>query len=110
MRPSELVRDTGMSAQAVGYWLPRMVDRGTALRIELEGVVYYSSQPILHSDEIDNVLNAVFEAVLENYDEFFVFGQAGVPSDELIKNNIAKSLNMYCISFKNLDRDESKDT
>jgi len=108
MRPSELVRDTGMSAQAVGYWLPRMVSRGTALRVEVEGVIYYSSQPILHSEELDNVLDAVFEALFENYSDFFVFGQSDVTAEDLIKNNIAKSLNMYCILIKTLDSKGSK--
>ncbi len=83
-----------------------MIRKGTLLELHVDGVTLYASQPILHSGDLEGVLNTIFTVVLENVDEFFVFDQAGVEVADVIKTNIAKALKMYCLTVRDLDKDD----
>ena len=83
-----------------------MIKKGTLLELHVDGVTLYASQPILHSGDLEGVLNTIFKVVLEDVDEFFVFDQAEVEVAEVIKTNIAKVLKMYCLTVRDIDKDD----
>lgn len=106
LKQSELAAATGLRHTSVKYWLPRMIKKGTLLELHVDGVTLYASQPILHSGDLEGVLNTIFKVVLENVDDFFVFDQAEVEVADVIKTNIAKVLKMYCLTVRDLDKDD----
>jgi len=103
LKQSELARCTGLRVTSVKYWLPRMIKKGTLLKLEVDGSTLFASQPILHSGELEAVLNTVFKVVLDNVEEFFVFNQAEAEVADVIKTNIAKSLKLYCLSVRDFN-------
>lgn len=102
MRACEVAERTGLTAQGVSYWLPRMIRRGLLLSDLIEGERYYFPQPVLLCDGLREALEALYTTVLQKHGDMFVFDQADVPADELMKSCMVKSLKLFCFRIKDL--------
>jgi len=91
----DIAEATGLSKQNVAYWLPRMIASGVLLSSDQDGTTFYEPQPILTSKELQDLLDNIYGTVLENHEDFFVTDQADCPAEDVLRNNILKSLRIF---------------
>jgi len=103
LRMVDIAGATGMSKSHISYWLPRMISSGVLLSSEKDGTTLYEPQPILTSPELQDLLDNIFGLVLENYEDFFVIDQADCPAEDVLRNNILKSLRLFSLRVRDLE-------
>lgn len=102
---SDIARKTELTAQLVAYWLPKMVEKGTLLKVNGDdGAVRYQPQPILLADWIQAELGELYTACVERSDEFFVFDQATVDVPSVVRACISQSLRLFCVEVTKLSK------
>jgi len=104
MTMSEIARKTELSVQVVSYWLPRMVEKGTLLKVVDDGAVRYQPQPILLCDWIQEELGGLYTGCVERSEEFFKFDQAATDAPSVVRACIAQSLKLFCLEVRKLSK------
>jgi hypothetical protein len=102
LRMAGIAEATGLSKPTVKYWLPRMIKSGVLLSFEENGITFYEPQPIVNCPELQDALEDIYSQILDNPEEFFITDQAECSAEEVLRNNILKSLEMYSMKVRNL--------
>lgn len=102
LRMTDIANATGLSKSNVKYWLPRMIASGILLSSELDGTILYEPQPLVTCSELQEHLEQIYADILENHDEFFVTDQADCPAEDVLRNNILKSLMLFSTRVRDL--------
>ncbi len=102
---SDIARKTELTAQVVAYWLPKMVEKGTLLRVNGDdGAVRYQPQPILLADWIQTELGELYTSCVQRSEEFFVFDQANADVASVVRACISQSLRLFCVEVTKLSK------
>ena len=103
LRMVDIAKVTGLSKQHISYWLPKMIASGILLSSDQDGITLYEPQPIVTCKELQGHLEDLYATILEDHEDFFVIDQADCPAEEVLKNNILKSLKMFGIKVRDLE-------